>query len=232
MSCVGHPYIKTPNLDRLASEGTLFEQFYVNNPVCSPSRVAFMTGRYPAEVQVHCQIANQAEINAERGVANWMDPNLPNLANQLKKNGYVTAHFGKWHMGSKQGPSPAEYGFDVYRPYEAPVSSGYTDYPSPKEEPFYRAHSSRWFVDDALDFIRQHKDGDRPFFVNLWTLIPHGLLKPTKEELAEYAGLQVNPNDFSGHMVGYVKKAKKSDETDAGFIVRQLPEWITRWGCF
>lgn len=208
MGCAGHPYIKTPNLDRLAEEGTLFTQFYVNNPVCSPSRVAFMTGRYPAEVSIHCQIANQAEINAERGVDNWMDPNLPNLANQLKKNGYVTAHFGKWHMGSKRGPSPAEYGFDVYRPFEADVSSEYKDYPGPKEDPFYRAHSSRWFVDDALQFIREHKDGERPFFVNLWTLIPHGLLKPTKEELAEYAGLKASPSDFSNYMADYVAKAK------------------------
>lgn len=208
MGCVGHPYIKTPNLDRLASEGTLFTQFYANNPVCSPSRAAFMTGCYPAETGVHCQIANQAEINAERGVVNWLDPKLPNLANQLKKNGYVTAHFGKWHLGAKKGPVPAEYGFDVYRPYETPVSSGYADYPSPKEDPFYRAHSSQWFVEDALEFIRQHKDSDKPFFINLWTLIPHGLLKPTQEELKEYAGLQVNPNDFSGHMVDYLAQAK------------------------
>lgn len=212
MGCVGHPYIKTPALDQLAAEGTLFSQFYVSNPVCSPSRTAFMTGRYPAEIGVHCQIANEAEINAERGVANWLDPDLPNLANQLKKNGYITAHFGKWHMGPKRGPSPVEYGFDVYRPCEVAVSAGYKKYPNSKDDPFYRAHSSRWFVDDALQFIRQHKDDDQPFFVNLWTLIPHGLLKPTEEELAQYAGLKVSPDDFLGHMVDYVAKAKNPTE--------------------
>src|SRR5215470_10407994 len=73
LGCYGHPQTQTPNLDRMAREGTLFTQFYVNGSVCSPSRCAFFTGQYPARHQIHGHYA-AAEQNAARGMSQFLDP--------------------------------------------------------------------------------------------------------------------------------------------------------------
>lgn len=102
LGCYGHPHIKTPHLDRLAKEGTLFTQFYVNGSVCSPSRCAFFTGQYPARHKIHGHYATR-EQNAARGMSQFLDPQVPNVAALLKAAGYKTAHVGKWHLGSNSG---------------------------------------------------------------------------------------------------------------------------------
>src|ERR1051326_8975773 len=99
LGCYGNRDIKTPNLNRLAQQGTLYTQFYTNSPVCSPSRTAYMSGRYPARYRVHGHFA-ESEINEQRGMPNWLDPSAPFLPRVLKQAGYATAHFGKWHLGS------------------------------------------------------------------------------------------------------------------------------------
>src|SRR5215203_3632145 len=91
LGCYGHPHIKTPNLDRLAQQGTLFTQFYVNGSVCSPSRCAFMTGQYPARHKIHGHYATVA-LNESRGMSQFLDPSVPNNASLLKRAGYATAH--------------------------------------------------------------------------------------------------------------------------------------------
>ena len=147
LSCYGNKQIKTPNLDRLAKQGTLFTQFYVNGSVCSPSRCAFMTGQYPARHRIHGHYATH-ELNAKRGMSNWLDPKVPNVASLLKSAGYATAHFGKWHLGNGEGaPPPTEYGFDDARTY----GSNGPGWNEPVETFF--AKSTRIFVDETLRFI-------------------------------------------------------------------------------
>ena len=99
LACHGHPHILTPNLDRLAKEGTDFQQFTVANPVCSPSRVAILTGLFPSRLGVHQHFAGHAS-NVERGMPDWLDPSVPVLPRIFKKAGYRTAHYGKWHLTS------------------------------------------------------------------------------------------------------------------------------------
>src|SRR5437667_668077 len=119
LGCYGHSQLKTPNLDRLAKEGTLFTQFYVNASVCSPSRCAFMTGQYPARHKIHGHYAEHA-VNAARGMNNWLDPKVPNVAALLQQAGYANAHFGKWHLGhGDSAPAPTVYGFDETRTVNA-----------------------------------------------------------------------------------------------------------------
>jgi iduronate 2-sulfatase len=114
-SCFGNTAAKTPNIDRLAAEGMRFEQFYVNAPICSPSRCALTTGQYPQRWQITSYLNNRAD-NGRRGVANWLDPQAPTLARILQKNGYATGHFGKWHLGGQRdvddAPPISAYGFD------------------------------------------------------------------------------------------------------------------------
>src|SRR5438876_3541435 len=89
LGCYGNRQILTPSLDKLAKEGTLFTQFYVNGSVCSPSRTAFMTSHFPARHQVHGHFA-AAQQNKARGMPSWLDPSVTTVAGLLQKSGYKT----------------------------------------------------------------------------------------------------------------------------------------------
>jgi arylsulfatase A-like enzyme len=181
LGCYGHRQIKSPNLDRMAKQGTLFTQFYVNASVCSPSRCAFMTSQYPARQRIHGHYATH-EQNAERGMSNWLDPKIPNVASLLKSAGYATAHFGKWHLGNGAGaPPPEAYGFDESQT----VNSNGKIWDEP--DLTFRAKSSAAIVDETIRFIRAHTN--QPFYINVWSLVPHATLNPTEEQMKPYAGL-------------------------------------------
>ncbi len=189
LGCYGHPHIQTPNLDRLAKRGTLFTHFYVNASVCSPSRCAFFTGQYPARHGIHGHYASR-ELNEARGMSNYLEPNVPNVARLLHDAGYTTAHVGKWHLGDRSGGGPPteEYGFDYV---------GTSDREGPnggREDPYFRAKSTQIFVDDSLEFIERNKD--RPFYLQLWTLVPHATLNPTPEQMAVYRRFRAGGSDF------------------------------------
>ena len=115
-SCFGNQAVKTPNIDRLAQEGLRFENFYVNSPICSPSRCALTTGQYPQRWKITSFLDNRAS-NERRGMAQWLDPAAPSLARFLRKAGYSTGRFGKWHLGGQRdvtdAPPITDYGFDV-----------------------------------------------------------------------------------------------------------------------
>src|SRR5690606_26390528 len=115
LSCFGGAGPATENIDRLAAEGVRFTQFYVNSPICSPSRVAITTGQYPQRWRITSYLNNRQD-NARRGMAQWLEPAAPVLARQLQRSGYATGHFGKWHLGGQRdvddAPPIADYGFD------------------------------------------------------------------------------------------------------------------------
>lgn len=98
LGCYGHPHVKTPNLDRLASQGILFTQFYVCSGVCSPSRAAVLTEQFPGRLGIHGHFADH-HLNAQRGMPNWLDPSAPTYTRLLQENGYAIGHYGKWHLG-------------------------------------------------------------------------------------------------------------------------------------
>ncbi len=222
LAAFGHPYLKTPNLDRFVAESKRFTQFYVANPVCSPSRTAFMTSQYPARLRIHGHLANHDQ-NATRGMPNWLDPQVPFLARMLHDAGYATAHFGKWHLGHGAGaPSPGEYGIDVHATYnsagpllgadevekfrrEHPDWSS-TDVLNQEHIPHYRAHSTRMIVDAALTFFSEHRE--MPLYANLWTLLPHAPLDPTPDQLAPWHDLSPRADAFGSWMKDYAGRAK------------------------
>ena len=94
LSCHGHPYVKTPHIDRLASEGTDFHRFTVASGVCSPSRTAVMTGHFPARYNIDAHFAWVPQ-NQKRNMPDWLDPSVTTLPGLLQQAGYKTAHFGK-----------------------------------------------------------------------------------------------------------------------------------------
>lgn len=179
LGAYGNDRVETPNIDRLAREGTRFTQFYVNAPICSPSRVAVTTGMYPSRWRIHSFLASR-EKNRERDMADYLDLEAPTLPRALKEAGYATGHFGKWHMGGGRdvgdAPLVTEYGFDESVTSFEGLGERYL-WPSGLNEQsealgrgtvhWTEKHQmTRYYVDHALDFIRRHRD--RPFYINLW----------------------------------------------------------------
>jgi N-acetylgalactosamine-6-sulfatase len=184
LGCYGHRIIKTPNLDRLARQGTLFTQFYVNGPVCSPSRTAFMTGRFPARLGIHSAIGGEDKQD-DRGQEGFLDARVPTVTRNLKAAGYVTAHFGKWHLGAgSNAPRVGDYGIDVHKTING---NGPSWDRQEQRDPYFRARSSRLIVDESIRFIEQNRD--KPFYVNVWSLVPHATLNPTDEQMQPYERL-------------------------------------------
>jgi arylsulfatase A-like enzyme len=165
--------VPTPNIDRLAAEGTKFTQFYVASPVCSASRTAFTTGMFPGRWHITSYLQTRAG-NRKCEQADFLDPRAPSLARTLKEAGYATGHFGKWHMGGGRdvtnAPPFSAYGFDEHAgtwesPEPDPTITA-TNWIWSKYDKVQRWDRSAYFVDKTLDFLRRHKG--QPCYVNLW----------------------------------------------------------------
>jgi arylsulfatase A-like enzyme len=107
MSCVPGSFVQTPNLDRIASTGIRFNDFYSNSPVCSPSRAALLSGRYPGNAGVRSILHGHRQ-------ATGLAADVPTVSSICKANGYQTALTGKWHLGLAPGCRPADHGFDEF----------------------------------------------------------------------------------------------------------------------
>ena len=202
-SCFGNTDAQTKNIDSLASEGICFEQFYVNSPICSPSRVAISTGQYPQRWKISSYLAHR-ELNKQRGIANWLDPKAPMLAKSLQQAGYATGHFGKWHMGGQRnvGDAPliTEYGFDqsltnfeglgprllplVRTPQKPEFRKIWQDSEKlGRGEVLWtdRAKITKGFTEASVNFIRKAQKENKPFYINLWPDDVHSPFFPTLE---------------------------------------------------
>ena len=202
-SCFGNKEAKTPNIDRLAAEGRRFSQFYVNSPICSPSRCAFVTGQYPQRWRIGSYLAHRDE-NTRRGIAQWLDPQAPTLARTLHAAGYATGHFGKWHLGGQRdvddAPAITAYGFDAsLTNFEGmgPKLLPLTRKPGDTEPKKIWADATRlggpvtWmdraeittgYADAALKFIDQAAVKGQPFYVDLWPDDVHSPYSPPLEK--------------------------------------------------
>jgi arylsulfatase A-like enzyme len=217
LGCYGHRETKTPNLDRLAQEGTLFTQFYVNASVCSPSRCAFFTGQYPARHRIHGHYATP-EQNEARGMSQRLEPSVPNVAALLKRAGYATAHVGKWHLSTRTaGTDIAQYGFDFVGTGESGGAEG------PAKDPYFRAKSTGLFVDEVIRFIKATEG--KPFYVQLWTLVPHATLNPTEEQMKPYSYLRAGGRDGPHAAAAEIFSASVTDlDAQIGRLMRALDE--------
>ena len=106
VGCFGSPNIKTPHLDKMAKQGARLTNFYAAQAVCSASRAALLTGCYPNRIGIH----NALRPNSKKG----LNPKETTIAEMLKKRGYRTALFGKWHLGDHAQFMPTRHGFDSY----------------------------------------------------------------------------------------------------------------------
>ncbi len=175
LSGYGHPNHHTPRLDRLAAEGVKMTAFYTAAPVCTPSRAALLTGRYPIRFGMH----NNEGPNTMGG----MPPEEVTMAEALQAAGYRTAAFGKWHLGSVDGHFPTQHGFDEYfgilysndmmPPWvqtERPLHL-YRDTIPTEEYPVDQTTLTRRYTEEALRFVRE--GGEEPFFLYVPHAMPH-----------------------------------------------------------
>ena len=209
LSCHGHPYVKTPNIDRLAREGTDFHRFTVASGVCSPSRTAVMTGHFPARYNINGHFA-WVPSNAKRNMPDWLSPTAPLLPRLLQQGGYATAHFGKWHLANNMipdSPLPSEYGYDTYGAFNC----------AGEQMPVHED------ARHAIAFIEKSSRQGKPFFINLWLHEPHTPFHTVPKyrwrfrDLEEpdniYASVLSHADDRIGEVLDALDRLKLTDNT-------------------
>lgn len=178
LGCYGGTNASTPNIDRLAREGSLFTGFYATAPICSPSRCGLITGNFPLRWSISSFLQTKVG-NRACEQADFLDPSAPSLPRALKAAGYATAHVGKWHLGGGRDVSDpplfSAYGYDdgigTWESPEPHPEITATDWIWSQKDPVKRWERCGFFVDKTLDFMARHKD--KPCFVNLWFDDPH-----------------------------------------------------------
>ena len=211
--CYGHPYARTPNIDKLAADGTRFTQFYATGVTCCPTRTGLMTSKWPASYPIY---------PANGGFADRVT-----ITELLQKQGYATGHFGKWHIGPEDQAKSGAYGIDV-------ISSG-----SGAAKKKNRAGRDAPIYDEAIRFIEQHTD--RPFYMNVWGHVSHHKVDPPQSYIDKFKDLVVDESKFaepmqekfaacralggdvSEHMRAYLADIHSLDE-DVGRLMKRLDE--------
>ncbi len=190
LGCYGSTVNRTPHLDGMAQSGMRFTDFYVGQPVCSPSRAALMTGCYPKRVGLH----TGTDICVLRpGDPLGLSPDEVTVADLLRGQGYATALIGKWHLGDQRPFLPDRHGFDTYfgLPYsnDMGVREEYPDFPPlplmqgtdiVEIEPDQSTLTHR-YTERAQQFIREHREG--PFFLYFAHMYVHTPLFPPEDFL-------------------------------------------------
>ena len=198
IGCYDGP-VKTPVLDKLAAGGVRFTDFHSGAPTCSPSRATFLTGRNHHRTGVY-------SVLDERFHRMHLLKSETTIAEVLKENGYATAHFGKWHLGmpvqNRDNPTPSDHGFDYWfgvvngpgRSHKNPTNF----LRNGKRVGEMKGYSCQIVVDEALTWIDQKRDGDEPFFLNLWFNEPHDPIAAPDEIVSQYGGLKEREAIYSG----------------------------------
>ena len=189
LSCYGRPDYKTPNLDALARQGVRFTQAYSAAPVCTPTRVGFHTGRYPARLPVGLEEPiHERSALGERLATTGIPLSHPTVSSLIKSAGYETALFGKWHLGYLPVFGPLKYGFDEF----FGNMSGAVDHFSHKdmtaepdlfegEVPVDRVgYLTDLLTERAVDYLK--KPHTAPFYLSLHYTAPHWPWEGPKDE--------------------------------------------------
>ncbi|NND99414.1 MAG: arylsulfatase [Pirellulaceae bacterium] len=183
LSCYGQKHFQTPNIDRLANEGLKFTDHYSGSTVCAPTRCSLMTGLHTG----HTYVRGNREVQPEG--QSPMPADIVTIPRLLKAAGYATGAFGKWGLGAPGSSSdPAEH-FDLFYGYncQREAHSYYPDHLWKNNERIEldgKTYAATMIGDQALDFIRDNKDG--PFFAFIPTTIPHAAMHAPESYVAPF----------------------------------------------
>lgn len=221
LGCTGSE-IQTPNLDKMASDGVLFTNFY-NASRCCPTRASLLTGQYQWDAGIGDMDYTKSSLPEYQG---YLNKQSVTIAEVLKENGYQTFMSGKWHVGSKQREWWPDYrGFEQF--YGTPSGGGIYFYPSKfYERPVFwngeqQYPDSTWYSTDAftdysIDYIKTKRKKDKPFFMYLAYIAPHFPLQAKKEDIDKYQ---------ETYKVGYneIRKARFEKQKRLGIVRNDLP---------
>jgi len=237
LASYGHPIIKTPCLDKLASEGMKLTDCYAAAPVCSPARAGVMTGRTPYRCGIRDWIPANSHIYLKRQELS--------VARLLKSAGYTTCHSGKWHLSSTldgSEPTPGDHGFDHWFSSQNNASPNHHN---PRNfirngEPVgpLEGWSSALIVEEAIRFIKNTKD--RPFAVFVWFHSPHEPIATPNDYVNMYSHVDVPTKrvyygnvtqmDYEvGRLVKALEVMQLSDKTFVMFTSDNGPETLLRY---
>lgn len=188
LSCYGAEDMQTPNIDALMDTGMRFNRFYANCPVCSPTRAALLTGRYPDMVGVPGVIRTHWDDSF-----GYLDPKATLLPAMLKEAGYNTAAVGKWHLGLEAPNLPHLRGFDYFHGFLGDMMDDYythlrhdVNYMRENEKEIQpEGHATDLFSEWSVDYIRSQSESEEPFFLYLAYNAPHTPIQPPREWIAK-----------------------------------------------
>jgi N-acetylglucosamine-6-sulfatase len=187
MSCAGHPFMHTPNMDRIANEGVRFKNAFVTLSLCAPSRACFLTGQYPHKNGIiHNSVA-------------MMNPGVTTYPELLQKAGYDTAFIGKWHFGGKETPQP---GFNRWVSFKG--QGVYKDPPINVDGEHVEAsgYMTDILTDYAVEFLKQPR-GDKPFLLYLPHKACHAPMMPPARYSKLYSDVKIpRPANFNDNHEG------------------------------
>lgn len=199
----GSTEMKTPNLDKLASEGVRFTQAYVTHPTCGPSRAGLMTGKsqYRFGYEENNVPTYMSAVSAADGIEMGLPLEEVTMADHLKRLGYATAIFGKWHLGGADRFHPTKRGFDEFYGFRGGARS-YFKYPGPPQDPqnklergFGKFEEHQGYLTDVLGleatrFVERNAEANKPFFAFVSFNAVHTPMDAKPEDLAQFPQLQ------------------------------------------
>ena len=216
-----YPFLKTPNIDRLAKEGVNVKNFFVTQSICSPSRASFLTGTYP-----HIHGANQNNRHVD---PNW-DKFAP-YSSHLQKAGYETAHVGKIHMAHSRGKAHIRPGFDYWfsfigqgKYFDPPVNENGREYQE-------KGYMTDILTDKAITWLKEKRDTNKPFSLNLWHKAVHQPHLPAPRHADLYVDEELPTPPYDTHKETFKGKPEWQRKKTYGFawkknlpIPSELPE--------
>jgi len=198
VGCYDGP-VKTPAIDALAAGGVRFQAFYSGCAVCSPSRATLLTGRHHIRAGVYSWIHDASQRSHLRLRENT-------LAEVLRQEGYATAHIGKWHLGLPtekfDKPTPDQHGFDywfaTWNNAEPSHKNPHNFIRNGKPVGKLEGYSCQLVVDEAIDWLDHHRDGKKPFFLNVWFHEPHAPIAAPEDIVMAYGNKNDKAAIYSG----------------------------------
>ena len=240
LGCYGHKSIKTPHLDKLATQGMRFTDCYAAAPVCSASRAGLMTGRTPSRVGVYDWIPQGHVMHLRKEEIT--------IASLLKNGGYSTCHVGKWHLNGKfnspEQPQPGDHGFEHWMStqnnagpsHENPVNFVRNGQPVGPTQ----GYSCQVVADEAIQWLEKIRDPNKPFFQFVCFHEPHEPIASPPDLVAQYPDAKktgeadyyanvTNMDRAVGKLLAYLDQAKLAENTVVFFTSDNGPETLLRY---
>jgi N-acetylglucosamine-6-sulfatase len=201
MSCMNHPFLKTPNLDQFVANGVMFNHGYVTTSLCSPSRASILSGQY---AHTHGVMNNYTPLPKDT-------PTFPQI---LQQNGYETAFIGKWHMGgSSDAPRP---GFDHWISFKGQGVYNDPVFNINGQSVPQNGYITDLLTDQAVDYVQ--KDKDKPYFMYFSHKAVHADFYPAERHKDEYSDVEITFPDSMAN-------TKENYEGKPNWVRRQRHSW-------